>query len=430
MKNGKIFIMILAALIAAVALIFVFGRQLNGGENHSAHAVKDSYYCPMHPGYTSDKPGDCPICNMKLVKKEAAREIEKKPMTPEEICLLHNCPMKNCSMRITGNAKDCPFCGAHLTKGKEKKILYYRNPMNPQVTSPVPMKDQMGMDYTAVYSEENSGEIPGIYINPERQQLIGVKKEKLEKRPLTQQILTVGRVAYDPELFVTQQEYLQALKVARELLSSQDVLVKEQATAMASAARKKLLLKGMSPEEIEALAEKGAPQEYLYLPLEQDQVWVYLTIYEYEMGLVKAGLPVDVQAVAFPGEKFSGEIVSVTPVLDPMTRSVQARAQIENKEHKLKPDMYVNVEIHIDLGEKLAVSREAVMDTGARAMVFVAMPNGYFVSREVKLGRLAGGYHEVLAGLAEGEEVVSSGNFFVDSESRLKSAIGETQDNE
>lgn len=429
MKNGKIFIMILAALIAAAALILVFGRQL-GGEDHWAHAVKDSYYCPMHPSYTADKPGDCPICNMRLVKKEAAREIEKKPMTPEEICLLHNCPMKNCSMRITGNAKDCPFCGAHLNKGKEKKILYYRNPMNPQVTSPVPMKDPMGMDYAAVYSEENSVEIPGVYISPERQQLIGVKKEKVEKRPLTQQILTVGRVAYDPELFVVQQEYLQAVKMARELLSSQDVLVKEQATAMVEASRKKLLLKGMSPGEITELAEKGVPQEYLYLPLEQDQVWVYLTIYEYEMGLVKAGLPVEVQAVAFPGEKFGGEIVSITPILDPATRSVQARAQIENKEHKLKPDMYVNVEIHIDLGEKLAVSREAVMDTGERTMVFVAMPNGYFVSRQVKLGHLAGGYHEVLAGLDEGEEVVSSGNFFVDSESRLKSAIGETQDNE
>ena len=128
----------------------IFKGHTLTGFGSEAKSAKDIYYCPMHPGFTSDKPGNCSICGMNLVKKELLREIEKKARTPEEICVLHNCPMTNCPMKISGDVKSCPFCGAHLIK--EKKILYYRNPMNPQATSPVPMKDQMGMDYIPVYT--------------------------------------------------------------------------------------------------------------------------------------------------------------------------------------------------------------------------------------------------------------------------------------
>ena len=110
-------------------------------------------------------------------------------------------------------------------------------------------------------------------------------------------------------------------------------------------------------------------------------------------------------------------------MLDPKTRSIQVRAEVEDLEHKLKPEMFVNVNIKIEIGERLAMPQEAVMDTGERQMVFVAKPEGYFESRQVRLGNKAGDYYEVIAGVNEGEEVVSSGNFFVDSESRLKSAI-------
>jgi len=328
------------------------GHTLAGTAKVSTKAEKDLYYCPMHPGFTSDKPGDCGICGMKLVK-------------------------------------------------------------------PVPMKDSMGMDYVPVYEQGVGGE-SGIYISPERQQFIGVKKETVQKRKLTHQILTVGKIAYNPELYVAQQEYLQALKTKNALSASSIV---QQSDSLVEAAERKLLLLGMSEEQIKELAKQNKPQGNLYLPAKENTVWVYMTIYEYEIGLIKEGILAEIESIAFPGEKFSGKITSITPVLDPMTRSVQARAEVDNPGHKLKPEMFVNVKINVDLGEKLAVSEEAIINTGKRTLVVVTNEKGNFLSKEVKLGQSAEGFYEVLEGLSEGETIVTSGNFLIDSESRLQSAI-------
>ena len=320
-------------------------------EGHSVPAAKKTeipakkpsgkavYYCPMHPTYTSDKPGDCPICNMKLVKKEPEKQVA------------------------------------------------------PQEAAGMPKEEA------------------GVYISPEKQQYIGVKTEAVAKRRLIKDISTSGRVAYDPKLYQAQQEYLEAFKV------------KDQAPALLEASQKKLLLLGMSSKEIEELKKQGKPQENLYLPQDSKTVWVYATIYEYETHLVKEGQTVDVTAVAYPGEIFKGKVISLKPVLDAMTRSLEARIEAEDPEHKLKPEMFVDVNINVDLGEKLAVSEEAVMDTGERKVVFIARPEGRFASRDVRLGHKAGGYYEVLDGLSEGDLIVTSGNFFVDSESRLKAAL-------
>ncbi len=302
-------------------------------------SVKPIYYCPMHPTYTSDRPGDCPICNMKLVKEDAE--------TPKE-------------------------SGAAMEMAE------------------------------------------GVHISPEKQQYIGVKREPVSKRRLVKDISTVGRVAYDPKLYQAQQEYLEALKVT------------DQAPALAEASQKKLLLLGMTSAEIDELKKQGKPQENLYLPQESKTVWVYATIYEYESHLVKAGLPADIAAVAYPGEVFQGKVVSLKPVLDAMTRSLDARIEVEDSGHQLKPEMFVDVNIKVDLGEKLAVPEEAVMDTGERKVVFIAQPEGHFVARDVTLGHKAAGFYEVLEGLSEGDLVVTSGNFFIDSESRLKAALSGT----
>jgi multidrug efflux pump subunit AcrA (membrane-fusion protein) len=351
----------------------------------------------MHPNFTSDKPGDCAICGMSLVKREAA----ETPATGQE-----------------KNVQDSP----------ERKILYYRNPMNPQATSPVPMKDQMGMDYVPVYEEEKTAgaETAGIYISPQRQQLIGVKKEKVKQRFLTHQILSVGRVAYDPELFIAQQEFLQTIKGQRIISDSNTAFGREQAQSLMNAARQKLLLLGMSNDQIERLSQSGRPQENLYLLTgDEKTVWVYITIYEYEIGFIKEGLPVEVEAVAYPGQVFDGKIFAISPTFDAATRSVYARAQIENPEGKLKLGMYVNVKINAELGEKLAVPEDAVIDTGLRKMVVVALPNGYFQSKEIKAGNRAQGYFEVLDGLTKNQEVVTQANFLIDSESRLNAALNQ-----
>lgn len=384
MKKKKIFIVILLAVLS----LFITGLIFNRGCGVLKHSTrpgsqdteKGVYYCPMHTDFISDKPGSCAICGMDLVKKES--------------------PVRK-------------------LKEEKNNILYYRNPMNPEVTSSVPMKDPMGMDYVPVY-EEDAGGPAGVYIAPEKQQLIGVTKEKAGKRRLTHQIVTVGEIAYDPDLYVAQEEYLQALKLATATKGSVLNSVAEQSNSLLRASGKKLSLLGMSKAQIEELAERGAAQENLYLPTDSDSVWAYMTIYEYEIGLIGEGIPVEIDVVAFPGEVFKGKITAMMPVLNAQTRAIKVRAEIENPEHKLKPQMFVNARINIDLGEKLAVPETAIIDTGMRKIVYVVKQDDTFEQRDVTLGQKALGYFEALEGLKEGDIVVTGGNFLVDSESKLK----------
>lgn len=379
--------LITVVFILAVVGVFVVNRHFSSGP--ATEVAKDLYYCPMHPNFTSNKPGECAICGMSLVKRAATSQAEQK-----------------------------------MGQGKSRKILFYRNPMNPAVTSPVPMKDSMGMDYVPVYEEQTAE--GGVYISPEKQQLIGVKKEKVQKRNLSGQILTVGRVAYDPALFTAQQEYLQALKSSRPVGKDELGYIAEQSAALIKNMREKLLAMGMSDLEIEELGKRGRPQQNLYLPSSEDKnVWVYITIYEYEAALVKTGTPVEVRAIAYPGEVFEGQVVTVTPILETATRTLKVRALVDNPENKLKLEMFVNVMVKYDLGEKLAVPEEAVMHAGTRDIVFVADANGYFEPKTVTLGVKAQNYYEVLRGLAENEEIITSGNFLVDSESKLNAVLGQ-----
>jgi multidrug efflux pump subunit AcrA (membrane-fusion protein) len=234
-------------------------------------------------------------------------------------------------------------------------------------------------------------------------------------------------VAYDPALFTAQQEYLQTFKSSRAIDKNNPSYIEEQSAAFITTMKQKLLSLGMSEPEIAELEKRGKPQQNLYLPSSEDKnVWVYVTIYEYEAQLVKTGTPVEVRAIAYAGELFEGQVISVTPILETATRTLKVRALVDNPQNKLKLEMFVNVVIKYDLGEKLAVPQEAVMHTGIRDIVFVAEPNGFFEPRIVTLGAKAEGYYEVLKGLAENEEVVTSGNFLIDSESKLNAVLSRT----
>ena len=463
--------------IATLLVLAVLAASL-AGCGRGADAEKAVYYCPMHPTYTSDRPGDCPICNMKLVKREKEspgprptdgqaglpdRQVDTGQGTagggnaapvPEktlhEVCVEHRCTMKGCPMMVRTDLKPgerllCPVCGEVISMANGKvveiaqpshvapaaaapapvkgKILYYRNPMNPEVTSPVPMKDPMGMDYIPVYEEAPGAQAgAGIYIPEEKQQLIGVRIEPVKKRRLEKIVRATGKIAYDPELFVVQEEFIQAVENQERLKNSPVSDVMDRAKSMTDAARRKLKLLGMSDDQVARLETTRKADRSLYLPGKGEGVWAYLWINEYEIGLVKVGDAVEIAAVAYPGEKFDGKVVAINPVLDPATRANQVRVEVPNRGDYLKPEMFVNAAIHVELGEKLAVPESAVLDTGIRKIVYLSRPGGFLESREVKLGRKAEGYYEVLEGLSEGDSVVSSGNFLVDSESRLKSA--------
>jgi len=384
-------------------------------------------------------------------RQETNMQTPSKEKTLEEVCVAHKCTMKNCPMSIKAHLKPgerliCPVCGEviattsgkvveipneKLSQGpasaggkKERKLLYYRNPMNPQATSPVPMKDSMGMDYVPVYEEEASTATyggPTVTISPERQQMIGVTTEPVQIRDLIKIVRVSGKIAYDPELAVTQEEFVQALNAQDNVKDSplQDVI--DRAKSLTEAARNKLRLLGMSDDQIVALEKSRKAETNLYLPGKGENVWAYINVYEYEIGFIKVGDSVDIEAVAYPGEKFIGKVVSVSPVLDPNTRTNQVRVEVPNPDTKLKPEMFVNALIKESLGSRLAVPEVAVLDTGLRKIVYLSEENNVLESREVTLGQKAENYYEVINGLKEGDVVVTSGNFLVDSESKLKS---------
>ena len=154
-------------------------------------------------------------------------------------------------------------------------------------------------------------------------------------------------------------------------------------------------------------------------------VWIYAQIYEHEAGLVKPGQVMEVATPSLPGKRFKGKVAAADPILNAETRTLKVRAEVQNPEGLLKPEMYVDTVIRVDLGRKLAVPEEALMDTGTRRIAFVQKGEGRYDPREVEIGHEAEGYYEIISGIENGERVITSANFLIDSESRLKAAISQ-----
>jgi hypothetical protein len=436
----------LAAFAAGAAVLVRARAQLQ-------HAV-GTYYCPMHPTYTSDKPGDCPICNMRLVKRQpeaaapappplAAAPVEPAP-EPQTICYLHNCPKAHggapCPMTVVakpGEPVTCPVCGTHVAEAAEppragaKKILYWTDPMLPGYKADKPGKSPMGMDLVPVYEEAGDGAAamaapPGyapVLLSPQKQQLIGVKTAPAQRRRLVKTIRTAGHIAYDPELYQAQEEYLQALRAAERSAGSEVPGMAEQSRQLAASVRTRLRLLGLTEALIDELGVQAAPDRRLLLTDPAGEVWLYAPIYEYELPLVALGQQITAAVPSVAGKTLEGAIQAIDPVLDPQTRTARVRALLRDPEHLVKPQMFVNATIAVDTGEALAIPEEAVFSTGTRHLVFVDRGQGMFEPRDVSLGVSADGFRAVTSGIAEGEPVVTSGNFLIDSESRLKAAL-------
>ena len=153
------------------------------------------------------------------------------------------------------------------------------------------------------------------------------------------------------------------------------------------------------------------------------RVWILGEVYEYELPFIKTGQEVKVSLSYYPGESFAGRITYIYPYLKPETRTNQVRIEADNPGLKFKPEMFANLEIHVDYGTKLTVPSDAVLDAGDTKIVFVAKGDGYFEPREVKLGVRGQDLYEVLGGVSDGENVVTSATFLIDSESSLKAAL-------
>ena len=256
---------------------------------------------------------------------------------------------------------------------------------------------------------------------------------------------------YSPELVSTQEEYLAALRARQELSASPYPEVAASGNALVESARRRLRLWDISEEQIRMLEQTGQvrkrltlyspyggivlekmafkgmrvePGMALYKLADLSVVWLIADIYEYELPLIRLGQQASINLSYLPGEAFNGKAVFIYPYLDAQTRTARVRFEFANPRGTLKPEMYAGVEITIRLGDKITVPEGAIIDTGIRKVAIVEKGAGYFEPRDVKLGTKAGDYYEVLDGLKVGERVVTSANFLIDSESKLKEAVG------
>ncbi len=256
---------------------------------------------------------------------------------------------------------------------------------------------------------------------------------------------------YSPELVSTQREYLIARRGQEDLGDSPYPSVAEGADSLLRAARERLRLWDISGEQIQQLDQTGKVQRTLtiYSPIngfvmhrnlyeqvfvtpsmdlyqiaDLSSVWVHVDIYQYEVPYAQLGQSATVRLSYFPGKVYTGRVTYVYPTLDPKSRTVKVRLEFPNLDFELKPGMFADVELKINYGVQTVVPSEAVLDSGMRQIVFVAKPGGFFEPREVQVGARLANQYIVLAGLKPGETIVTSGNFLIDSESRLSSATG------
>jgi len=328
--------------------------------------TKDMYHCPMHPNYTSDRPGTCPICGMNLVKTEPAKAPNQK---------------------------------AGLS------------------------------DHAAVH------------LSDAQQKIIGITTVNAVKQPLKRVIRASGYVSTMNDLFMLQDEYIKAYvaytKVFRDQKrfehtrrnwdSHRDIQVKLHQ------AQEDLLRFGFNTHEIEKLQQYSwrSPWEQAGLTFFKEGVnyWVVASLYEQDLGYVEAGQSVDIDLSAY-SEKAHGVIKTIGQIIDPQTRTVNALIEIQNYRGELAGNMFVNVEINVELNDYVMVPHEALMDTGLRKIVFVQDASGAFIPKEVKGVVQGDNGWGIGSGIKEGDRVVSQGNFLLDSESRMQASLLGGQSND
>jgi membrane fusion protein, copper/silver efflux system len=273
--------------------------------------------------------------------------------------------------------------------------------------------------------------------------------EKLDA-DFTGQIVRAGEPLYEiysPELVATEREDLLALENRRRLAGGTPEAIRS-ADDLVAAARDRLRLWGIGAGQIAALEASGQPElrltyrspitgtvmqksavegQYvtegmdLYLLADLSNVWLMAQVYEHELGSLRVGLPAQATVSAVPGETFRGRIAFIDPVLDRDTRSARVRISLSNPGYRLKPGMFADAKLEVKSAAALVIPRSALIDTGARRLVYVETSPNTFSARDVRIGERSDDRVAVLSGLAEGERVVAAANFFVDSQAQLSS---------
>ena len=372
---------------------------------------------------------------------------------------------------------------AHVDAAHEGEIAYYTCAMHPSVRQPAPGKCPIcSMDLVPVTREEVESGV--ITLSPQRRQAIGIRTAAVEKRPVSIRTRAVGKIVYDetrlaevtvkyrgwigelhadasgirvergsplftlysPDLFAAQEELLTAVESQR---AARDTSAPDRADYLVDAARRRLGLWDIEESQVDAVIAGGEPQKYLSIPspvdgyvIEKnivqgaavepgdvlyriaglDQVWIDAEVYESELSLIALGQQATVTLPYLPGKTLRGRVSFIYPYLEGTTRTGRIRVELPNPGLELKPAMYANVELVSERGTQLMVPAEAVLYAGPRRLVFLDLGGGQLRPQEIETGVKAGDFYEVLDGLEEGDVVVTSGNFLIAAESRLKSA--------
>jgi len=381
--------------------------------------------------------------------------------------------------------------GPAIVSQSAREPIFYRHPMDPSVTSPVPAKDSMGMDYLPVYENDEAGSHDAagtVQIDPVVVQNIGVRTAVAERRTIAHQIRAVGRVDFDeermarlhpkvegwieqlrvdktgenvaknqillsiysPKLVATQQEYLLALNNLAALKDSPFEDIRRGAQELVTSSRERLMLLDVPIHQIHELeksrtiqksmhihspvagtvitigAREGqyvTPTTELYMVVDLSRVWVYADIYEYELPWVSTGDDVEMTLAGVPGKVFSGRLDYIYPYAESNTRSIKVRMAFDNPNFLLKPQMFSEVLIKAaEAVDAIVIPAEAVIRSGQSERVFVVRGPGKFEPIKVELGFESAGQVSILNGINEGDEVVVSAQFLVDSESSLREA--------
>jgi Cu(I)/Ag(I) efflux system membrane fusion protein len=432
----------LMAVIAALSVSYSFGLSASGSVSEAVR-----YYCPMHPQVVQDHPGECPICSMTLVEKEHGSKA----------------PSNDAPNTAQGGEPEAP-----ANAMGNPAHTHGASPL-PAVPGLVPIElgldrvQNIGVRTAAAVLDELRPELRAVgFISAEEDRLARVHTrfsgwiEQLEVATTGQKVARGQVLAglYNLELLPAEQEFLASIRWSAGRASSASKPA-GLGDPIERDARARLELFGLSPAEIDRIAATGKPIRTvavtapisghvtsknavrgafvepgteLFEIADLSKVWVLVDVYEYDLGRVRLGQAADITVGAFPGQRFSGKLSFIYPMIDPSTRTLRVRVELDNRDMKLRPGMYAVAMIRLDPASGTLIPAEALVDTGEHQYVFVTQPGGRFEPRPVQVGDRVADRVQIIEGLAPGEVVVTTANFLIDSESRLRGAIQGTSE--
>jgi Cu(I)/Ag(I) efflux system membrane fusion protein len=409
------------ALVAAGSVLAHFSGGDRGGPGAAASAHARLYHCPMHPQIVQDHPGECPICSMTLVEKTA--------------------PPATAPGRTTAPSGLAPVT---IPLDRVQKIGIRTAKIDRAARS-----EDLRTVGTVAANERGLAQISPRFSGWIEELLVAETGQHVRRG---QVLATI----YSPDVLQAQQELLTA-QGWTTAPSSSALPQPEHAPplqGLVADARRRLELLGVSPQEIDAISRRHEPVRAVPIRAPVDghviskravvgmnvtpgaplfeiadlsSVWVVAEVYESDLQRVRVGQPARFESAAYPGEIFRGKVQFIYPTVDPGARTLRLRLELPNRPGpaglKLRPGMYGDVRLDLPPSTALMLPIEALVDTGSAQYVFVVRPDGVFDPRPVTLGARQGSQVEVRSGLVAGETVVTTANFLVDSESRLRAAI-------